>query len=149
MYAVSALEDYAGLINYNRGETSVTQDGYLNLVIHQPFGVVGAIIPWNVPIIIFTSKVGAALATGNTVVLKSSEKAPLTSIKLASLIKEAGFPPGVVNILAGYGLPSGKAIAEHMDIRKISFTGSLRTGRLIQEMSARSNLKNVTLHSME
>jgi aldehyde dehydrogenase (NAD+) len=145
MIAAGALEDYAGLINYNRGETSVTQDGYLNLVLHQPFGVVGAIIPWNVPIVMFASKVGAALATGNTVVLKSSEKAPLTSIKLASLIKEAGFPPGVINILAGFGIPSGKAIAEHMDIRKISFTGSGRTGRLIQEMSAKSNLKNVTL----
>jgi aldehyde dehydrogenase (NAD+) len=145
MIAAGALEDYAGLINYNRGETSVTQDGYLNLVLHQPFGVVGAIIPWNVPIVMFASKVGAALAAGNTVVLKSSEKAPLTSIKLASLIKEAGFPPGAVNILAGFGLPAGKAIAEHMDIRKISFTGSGRTGRLIQEMSAKSNLKNVTL----
>ena len=143
--AAGMLEDYAGLINYNRGETSVTEDGYLNLVLHQPFGVVGIIIPWNVPVLLFALKVGAALATGNTVVLKSSEKAPLTSIKLASLIKEAGFPPGVVNILAGYGIPSGKAIAEHMDIRKISFTGSVRTGRLIQEMSAKSNLKNVTL----
>ena len=145
MIAARALEDYAGLINYNRGESSVTQDGYLNLTLHQPFGVVGAIIPWNVPIVMFCSKVGAALATGNTVVLKSSEKAPLTSIKVAQLIDEAGFPPGVVNVLAGYGIPSGKAIAEHMDIRKISFTGSGRTGRLIQEMSARSNLKNVTL----
>lgn len=145
MIAAGALEDYAGLINYNRGETSVTQDGYLNLVLHQPFGVVGAIIPWNVPIVMFASKVGAALATGNTVVLKSSEKAPLTSIKLASLIKEANFPPGVVNVLGGFGIPAGKAIAEHMDIRKISFTGSGRTGRLIQEMSAKSNLKNVTL----
>src|SRR5271169_3139328 len=145
MIAAGALEDYAGLINYNRGETSVTENGYLNLVLHQPFGVVGAIIPWNVPMVMFASKVGAAVATGNTVVLKSSEKAPLTSIKLANLIKEAGFPPGVVNVLAGFGLPAGKAIAEHMDIRKISFTGSTRTGRLIQEMSARSNLKNVTL----
>jgi len=145
MIAARGLEDYAGLINYNRGESSVTQDGYLNLTLHQPFGVVGAIIPWNVPIVMFCGKVGAALATGNTVVLKSSEKAPLTSIKVAQLIDEAGFPPGVVNVLAGYGIPSGKAIAEHMDIRKISFTGSGRTGRLIQEMSARSNLKNVTL----
>jgi aldehyde dehydrogenase (NAD+) len=145
MVAARRIEDYAGLIDYIRGETSVTQDGYLNLILHQPFGVVGAIIPWNVPIIMFCSKVAAALAAGNTVVLKSSEKAPLTSIKLASLIEEAGFPPGVVNILAGFGVPAGKAIAEHMDIRKISFTGSGRTGRLIQEMSAKSNLKNVTL----
>jgi aldehyde dehydrogenase (NAD+) len=143
--AAGALYDYAGLIVHNRGESSVVQDGYLNLVIHQPFGVVGAIIPWNVPIIMFCAKVGAAVATGNTVVLKSSEKAPLTSIKLASLIQEAGFPPGVINVLAGFGVPAGKAIAEHMDIRKISFTGSGRTGRLIQEMSAKSNLKNVTL----
>ena len=95
--------------------------------------------------IMFAFKVAPALICGNTVVLKSSEKAPLSSLKLASLIKEAGFPSGVVNVLSGFGAPTGAAIALHMGIRKISFTGSVATGRKIMKMAADSNLKNVSL----
>ena len=95
--------------------------------------------------IMFAFKVAPALICGNTVVLKSSEKAPLSSIKLASLIKEAEFPPGVVNVLNGFGSPTGAAMALHMKIRKISFTGSVATGRKIMKMAADSNLKNVSL----
>jgi aldehyde dehydrogenase (NAD+) len=95
--------------------------------------------------IMFAFKVAPALICGNTVVLKSSEKAPLSSLKLASLIKEAGFPPGVVNVLSGFGSPTGAALALHMKIRKISFTGSVATGRKIMKMAADSNLKNVSL----
>lgn len=93
----------------------------------------------------FAFKVAPALICGNTVVLKSSEKAPLSSIKLACLMKEAGFPPGVINVLSGFGLPTGAAIARHMKIRKISFTGSVATGKRIMMMAAESNLKNVSL----
>jgi aldehyde dehydrogenase (NAD+) len=93
----------------------------------------------------FAFKVAPAIICGNTVVLKTSEKAPLSSIKLAALIKEAGFPPGVVNIIHGFGQPTGSAIALHMKIRKISFTGSVATGKKIMKMSADSNLKNVSL----
>lgn len=95
--------------------------------------------------IMFAFKVAPALICGNTVVLKSSEKAPLSSLKLAALIKEAGFPPGVVNVVSGFGDPTGTAIGMHMKIRKISFTGSVATGRKILHMSADSNLKNVSL----
>ncbi len=93
----------------------------------------------------FAFKAAPALICGNTIVLKSSEKAPLSSLKLASLIKEAGFPPGVVNVVSGFGLPTGTAMALHMKIRKISFTGSVATGKKIMKMAADSNLKNVSL----
>ena len=90
-------------------------------------------------------KIGPALATGNTVVLKPSEFTPLTAIRVAHLINEAGFPPGVVNILTGYGNTVGEAITHHMKIDKVSFTGSTSVGRKLMEASAKSNLKDVTL----
>jgi aldehyde dehydrogenase (NAD+) len=95
--------------------------------------------------IMFAFKVAPALICGNTVVLKSSEKAPLSSLKLAALIREAGFPPGVVNVVSGFGQPTGSSLALHMKIRKISFTGSVMTGRKIMKMAADSNLKSVSL----
>jgi aldehyde dehydrogenase (NAD+) len=95
--------------------------------------------------IMFSFKVAPALICGNTVVLKSSEKAPLSSLKLAALIREAGFPPGVVNVVSGFGDPTGSALGLHMKVRKISFTGSVATGRKILKMAADSNLKNVSL----
>ena len=93
----------------------------------------------------FAMKVAPAAVCGNTIVLKASEKAPLSSLKLAALIKEAGFPPGVVNVVNGFGTPTGQAISEHMKIRKVAFTGSTMTGRKIMEAAAKSNLKIVTL----
>ena len=93
----------------------------------------------------FAMKVAPAVICGNTVVLKSSEKAPLATLHLAALIKEAGFPPGVVNVVSGPGSPTGQSIASHMAIRKIAFTGSTATGRSIMKMAADSNLKNVSL----
>lgn len=95
--------------------------------------------------IMFAFKVAPAVVCGNTVVLKSAEKAPLSSLKLAALVKEAGFPPGVINVLSGYGDPTGTALALHMKVRKISFTGSVPVGKKIMKMSADSNLKNVSL----
>ncbi|KAF7528490.1 hypothetical protein PCG10_000334 [Penicillium crustosum] len=109
-----------------QGQTTLNTPGYVNMTVRQPFGVVAP-----------------AIAAGNTVVIKSSEKAPLTSAKLASLIQTAGFPPGVINVLSGHGNISGTTLAHHMDVRLITFTGSGRTGRLIQQASANSNLKNV------
>lgn len=90
-------------------------------------------------------KVAPALAAGCTIVLKSSEKAPLTPAKLATLVHECGFPPGVVNVLSGHGTPSGSTLASHMDIRMVNFTGSTTTGRKIQAAAAASNLKKVLL----
>ncbi len=93
----------------------------------------------------FAFKVAPAIVCGNTVVLKSAERAPLSVLKLASLVKEAGFPPGVINVLSGFGEPTGAAMALHPKIRKISFTGSVAVGKKIMRMAADSNLKNVSL----
>ncbi|KAF5565799.1 aldehyde dehydrogenase [Fusarium phyllophilum] len=128
-----------------QGQASLNTPGYVTMTLRQPFGVVGAIIPWNAALLFFAGKTAPALITGNTVVLKSSEKAPLGAAKFAELIHKAGFPPGVFNVISGHGNPSGAALSSHMDVRAISFTGSGRTGRAIQEAAAKSNLKKVIL----
>ncbi|KAM0432501.1 hypothetical protein ACHAQK_009727 [Fusarium lateritium] len=128
-----------------QGQASINTPGYVTMTLRQPFGVVAAIIPWNASLLFFASKSVPALITGNTVVVKSSEKAPLGAAKFAELIHKAGFPPGVFNVISGHGSPSGAALASHMDVRAISFTGSSRTGRAIQEAAAKSNLKKVIL----
>lgn len=102
-----------------------------------------AIIPWNAPLVFLGKKLAPALAAGNTVILKTSEKAPLSSHRVAQMLNEAGFPPGVVNILHGHGPVSGEAISRHMGIRALSFTGSVRTGRAIQKAAAESNFKHL------
>ncbi|OJJ04111.1 hypothetical protein ASPVEDRAFT_73672 [Aspergillus versicolor CBS 583.65] len=126
-----------------QGTSSLNTPGSFNLTLKQPYGVIAAIIPWNVPLAFFAFKVAPALAAGNTVVLKSSEKAPLTSALAARLIAEIGFPPGVINVLSGYGQPAGSTLASHMDVRCISFTGSSFTGQKIQAAAAASNMKVV------
>lgn len=128
-----------------QGQSSVNTPGFVTMTFRQPFGVVACIIPWNAPLYFFCAKAAAALITGNTVVLKSSEKAPLAVAYAAELVAQAGFPPGVFNIISGHGVPSGRCLARHMDVRALSFTGSSRTGKLIQEEAARTNLKSVTL----
>ncbi|TVY77681.1 Aldehyde dehydrogenase [Fusarium oxysporum f. sp. cubense] len=127
------------------GTSSLNMPGHLNFTLRQPYGVAAAIIPWNVPILFLALKAAPALMAGNTVVLKSSEKAPLTSAKVAQLVQKAGFPPGVFNIISGHGKTSGAILSSHMDVRVLSFTGSGPTGRLIQAAAAKSNLKNVIL----
>ncbi|KAL4969093.1 Aldehyde/histidinol dehydrogenase [Aspergillus stella-maris] len=141
----ATLRYYAGKALDIHGITSLTSQNHLNLSLRQPYGVTGAIIPWNVPLIMLCFKVGPALTAGNTLIVKSSEKAPLTSLLFARLAAEVGYPPGVLNILSGFGMPCGDAIARHMEIRKIAFTGSTRTGRLIQRAAVESNLKSCTL----
>lgn len=100
-------------------------------------GVVGQIIPWNFPLLMQAWKLAPALATGNTVVLKTAEQTPLSAPRVGELIIEAGFPPGVVNILSGYGATAGAAIARHMDIDKVAFTGSTEVGHLIMEAAVK------------
>ncbi|KAI8943691.1 hypothetical protein NX059_001675 [Plenodomus lindquistii] len=143
--AAKKFEHYAEMGHIIQGTTSVQQQGWLNMTFRQPYGVVAAINPWNAPLLFVTSKLAPALIVGNTVVLKSSEKAPLTSAKFATLVQQVGFPPGVVNIITGFGNVSGSILASHMDVRSLSFTGSSRTGRLIQAAAAKSNLKHVHL----
>jgi len=112
---------------------------------HEPVGAVGQIIPWNFPLLMQAWKLGPALAMGCTVVMKLSEKTPLSGLMFAQLIKEAGFPAGVVNIVNGSGPVTGAAIAKHPGLRKVAFTGSEATGKIITQMGAISNLKRVTL----
>lgn len=126
-----------------QGTASHNTPGLLSMTVKEPYGVAAMIIPWNFPLVMFSMKMAAALAAGNTVVLKSSEKAPLTSIFAAKLIQKAGLPPGVVNIIAGYGNPTGAALSSHMAVRCISFTGSSLTGQKIQAAAAKSNMKHV------
>lgn len=128
-----------------QGQSSVNTPGHVTMTLRQPYGVVALIIPWNAPVHFFGSKAAPALITGNTVVVKSSEKAPLAVARIAELIVEAGFPPGVFNVISGHGIPSGQILSGHMDVRALSFTGSSRTGKLIQAEAARTNLKKIIL----
>lgn len=144
-FSIETLRYYAGWADKIHGQVIETNEQRLTYTRHEPIGVVGQIIPWNFPLLMMAWKLGPALATGNTVVLKPSEFTPLTALYMCSLINEAGFPRGVVNVVTGYGSTAGQAIAEHKDIEKVAFTGSTITGRKVMEAAARSNLKNVTL----
>src|ERR1035441_10338898 len=117
---------------------------YLAYTLREPVGVVGQIIPWNFPLLMAAWKLGPALATGCTVVLKPAEQTPLSALLLAELIAEAGFPDGVVNVVPGYSETAGAALASHPDVDKIAFTGSTEVGRLILQAAA-GNLKKVSL----
>jgi phenylacetaldehyde dehydrogenase len=113
--------------------------------LREPIGVVGQIIPWNFPLLMAAWKLGPALATGNCVVLKPAEQTPLTALRLAELIAEAGMPDGVVNVVPGFGETAGAALAAHNDVDKVAFTGSTEVGKLIVAAAAGSNLKKLTL----
>jgi len=142
---IACYRYYAGWADKVQGKTIPIGGNYFCYTRHEPVGVVGQIIPWNFPLLMQAWKLGPALATGNTVVLKPAEQTPLTALRVGELILEAGFPPGVVNILPGYGPTAGGAIAYHPDVDKVAFTGSTEVGHLIMEASAKSNLKRVTL----
>lgn len=143
--AAEEFDHYAESWGQMQGTSSLNTPGFVNMTFRQPYGVVAAIIPWNFPLHFFGAKAAAALMAGNTIVLKSSEKAPLTTARCAELVKAAGFPPGVFNILSGHGNPAGAVLAAHMDVRVLTFTGSTATGRKIQAAAAQSNLKKVIL----
>lgn len=117
---------------------------FFTYTLKEPVGVVAQIIPWNFPLLMAAWKLGPALATGCTVVLKPAEQTPLTALRLGELVCEAGFPPGVINILTGFG-EAGAALAAHQDVDKVAFTGSTEVGRLIVQAAGTSNLKKVTL----
>ncbi|AEO63781.1 uncharacterized protein THITE_2109382 [Thermothielavioides terrestris NRRL 8126] len=145
MTAATHFDHYSEAWGTIQGQASVNTPGFVTMTLRQPYSVVAVIIPWNVPCHFLATKSAPALIAGNTVVLKSSEKAPLAVARIAELVKEAGFPPGVFNIISGHGIPSGQILSRHMDVRALSFTGSCRTGKLIQEEAARTNLKKVIL----
>lgn len=142
---VDSFRYYAGWVRRIYGETIPVDGPFLNYTLREPVGVVGAIVPWNYPVCIATWKLAPALACGCSVVLKPSELTPLTALKLAELCAEAGVPDGVVNVVTGYGATAGEAMARHMDVDKISFTGSVRTARQLLKASADTNLKRLSL----
>ena len=139
------IEWYAEAIDKIYDEVAPTGPGSLALVTREPMGVVGAIVPWNYPLLMAAWKIGPVLAAGNSLVLKPSEKSPLSAIRLAQLAVEAGIPEGVFNVVPGLGQTAGKALALHMDVDCIAFTGSTATGRNIMQYAGQSNMKRVSL----
>jgi acyl-CoA reductase-like NAD-dependent aldehyde dehydrogenase len=129
------------------GEIAPTGNDALALMSREPIGVVGAIVPWNYPLMMATWKLAPALAAGNSVVLKPSEKSPLSVLRLAQLAQQAGLPDGVLNVLPGYGHTAGKALALHMDVDVLVFTGSTRVAGMLMEYAGQSNLKRVWLEA--
>ncbi|GAB2232497.1 hypothetical protein Droror1_Dr00011534 [Drosera rotundifolia] len=140
-----ALRYYAGAADKIHGETLKFAREVQGYTLREPAGVVGHIIPWNFPTVLFFFKVAPALAAGCTMVVKPAEQTPLSALYYAHLAKQAGIPDGVLNIVNGFGHTAGAALASHMDVDKISFTGSTEVGRKVMEAAARSNLKEVSL----
>jgi len=145
-YSIRAMEYFANQAREIKGEVIPIPGKYaFDYVTYEPYGVVGSIVPWNFPLHLATRTLCPAIATGNTVVLKPSSYTPITVILLGEMILEAGFPPGVVNIISGPGDTAGNAILRHPDIDMISFTGSLEVGQKVLEASARPRIKKVVL----
>ncbi len=143
--AANCIAWYAEAIDKVYDEVAPTAHEALALITRESIGVVGAIVPWNYPMLMASWKLGPALATGNSVVLKPSEKSPLTALRVAELAMEAGLPEGVLNVVPGFGYTAGEALAMHMDVDCIAFTGSTRTGKRMLEYSGKSNMKRVWL----
>jgi acyl-CoA reductase-like NAD-dependent aldehyde dehydrogenase len=141
--AARCIAWYAEAVDKIYDEIAPTGPNALALIQREPMGVIGAIVPWNYPLIMSAWKLGPALAAGNSVVLKPSEKSPLTALRLAELALEAGLPEGVFNVVPGFGAEAGEALALHMDVDAVGFTGSTRVGRKMLEYAGRSNLKRV------
>jgi phenylacetaldehyde dehydrogenase len=146
--SIEHLRYYAGLASQIEGTTIplvlAERSKFLAYTVREPVGVVGQIIPWNFPLLMAAWKLGPALAVGCTVVLKPAEQTPLTALRLAELVQEAGFPDGVVNVVTGFGETAGAALSSHPDVDKVAFTGSTEVGKLILH-AASGNLKRVSL----
>lgn len=142
--AIEHLRYYAGWTTKIVGQTIPVNGPFFNYTRHEPVGVVGQIIPWNFPLLMALWKLGAALATGCTVVLKPAEQTPLSALYLAELIDEAGFPKGVVNVVPGFGETAGQPLVDHPLVDKIAFTGSTEVGKLIMKRASNS-IKRITL----
>src|SRR5262245_1246315 len=140
---VNTLRYYAGWADKVEGRTVPVRGNFLSYTLRQPVGVVGQIIPWNFPLLMLAWKWGPALVCGNTVVMKPAEQTPLTALRVAELAREAGFPPGVINIVNGDGPGTGAALVVHPDVDKIAFTGHVDTAKIIQKAAA-DTLKRTT-----
>jgi len=144
---LKTIRYFAECIDKMEGAVTATDPAVLHTITHEPLGVVGAITPWNYPMLMAVWKLAPILAAGNCVVLKPAEQAPLTCIRLAQLFVEAGGPPGVFNLVHGLGAEAGKALALHADVQKISFTGSTAVGKLLLGYAGQSNMKRVALET--
>ncbi len=143
--SIRTLRYYAEALDKVYGEVGPGTTDRFSFAVHEPLGVIGAIVPWNFPLLMAMWKVAPALAMGNSMVLKPAEQSPLTALKLGQLALEAGLPPGVLNVVPGFGATAGKALALHMDVDMIAFTGSGAVGKLLMQYSGQSNLKRVSL----
>ncbi|HXQ66342.1 MAG TPA: aldehyde dehydrogenase [Alphaproteobacteria bacterium] len=126
-------------------QVAPTDPNVVAMITREPLGVVGAVVPWNFPLLMGCWKIGPALATGNSMILKPAEQSPLTAIRLAELVLEAGIPEGVFNVLPGFGETAGQAIGLHMDVDAVAFTGSTEVGKYFLQYAGRSNMKHVSL----
>ena len=143
--AANCIRWYAEAVDKIYDEVAPTGHNALATITREAMGVIGAIVPWNFPLLMASWKIGPALAAGNSLVLKPSEKSPLTALRVAELAVEAGLPPGVFNVVPGFGHTAGKALSAHMDVDCIAFTGSTATGKTVMQAAAMSNLKKVSL----
>jgi len=143
--SANCIRWYAEAVDKIYDEVAPTGPRALATITREPMGVVGAIVPWNFPLLMASWKIGPILASGNSLVLKPSEKSPLTALRVAELALEAGLPEGVFNVVPGLGTTAGKALAAHMDVDCIAFTGSTATGKTVMQLAAQSNLKKVGL----
>lgn len=145
--AARAIRWYAEAIDKVYGEVAPTGGNELAMIVREPIGVIAAVVPWNFPLLLACWKLGPALASGNSVVLKPSEKSPLTALRLAGLAKQAGLPDGVFDVVSGFGHEAGQALAQHHDVEVITFTGSTRTGKQLLKDAGDSNMKRVWLEA--
>ena len=144
-YAAKVIDWYAGLIDKINDEVAPTGRGSIAIIRREPLGVVGAVVPWNYPLPMAAWKLGPALATGNSVVLKPAEQSPFSALRVGELAIEAGLPEGVLNVVPGLGETAGRALGLHMDVDAIGFTGSTEVGKLFLQYAGQSNMKVVSL----
>jgi gamma-glutamyl-gamma-aminobutyraldehyde dehydrogenase len=143
--AIGCIQWYAEATDKLYGEVAPAPHEFTTTVVREPIGVVAAVVPWNYPLSMAAWKLGPALASGNSVVLKPAEQSPLTAVRIAQLAVEAGLPPGVLNVVPGFGETAGRALGLHMDVDAVGFTGSTAVGKLFMKYSGESNMKRVGL----